>query len=134
MATKQDLIITTTASEAETSAFPSITGITIDATEPEDTSTRYLFKTDGNWQYYDTANNIWADADTQAITAASVMSEGNTKAEINALTSAAFADWTGSNVNVAVARQTTGTNQPTINSITVAGEAGAQQTTKTIQH
>ena len=134
MATKQDLIITTAASEAETSAFPSIMSITIDATEPDGTSTKYLFKTDGNWQHYDTAHTVWADADTQAITAASVMAEGNTKAEINALTSAAFADWTGSNINVAVARQTTGTNQPTINSITVAGKAGAQQTSKTVQH
>lgn len=132
MATKRDLILTTTASEADSSSFPSITGIAIDATEPEGTSTRYAFKTGETWQHYDTSNHAWADVATQELTAASVMTEGNTKAEINALPETAFTSWTGHNVNVAIARQTTNNNQPVINGIAVNGQAGAQITTKTV--
>ena len=132
MATKNDLILTTAASEAASSSFQSITGIVIDATEPTGTSTAYLFKTDSTWQKYDTSTSKWVDATTQSVTATSVMSEGNTMAAINALPSTAFSAWAGKNVNVAIGRQTTNASQPTINSITVKGETGSTVKVKTV--
>lgn len=131
MATKQSLIITTAASAADVTDFPTVTGVVITATEPEGTATRYLFKIGGSWKKYDTLNQQWADATTQELTAASVMEEGNTKAEINALATAAFAGWAGNTVHVAAALQTTNANQPSITSIQVKGQAEGQQTVET---
>lgn len=131
MSTKQSLIITTAASAADVTDFPTVTGVTINATEPEGTATRYLFKIGGSWKKYDTLNQQWADAATQELTAASVMEEGNTKAEINALAQAAFAGWAGNTVHVAAAMQTINANQPSITSIQVKGQAEGQQTVET---
>lgn len=135
MAKKQALIITTTASAADSSDFPTVTGMEITATEPEHTATRYLIKTDDTWQKYDTTNSIWVDATEQNLTAASVMSEGNTATVINNLPEAAFSNFTGKTVNVAAALQTTDTSvQPTVTSITVKGRSGAQTLSKTVTH
>lgn len=135
MAKKQALIITTTASAADSSDFPTVTGMEITATEPEHTATRYLIKTDDTWQKYDTTNSIWVDATEQNLTAASVMSEGNTATVINNLPEAAFSDFTGKTVNVAAALQTTDTSvQPTVTSITVKGRSGTQTLSKTVTH
>lgn len=131
MSTKQSLIITTAASAADVADFPLVTGVVITATEPTGTSTRYLFNIGGNWKYYDTTNSQWADAATQELTAASVMAEGNTKAEINALAQAAFAGWAGNTINVAVGLQTTNVDQPSVTSIQVKGQASGQQTVET---
>ena len=131
MAKKQALIITTTASAADSSDFPTVTGMEITATEPEHTATRYLIKTDE----YDTTNSIWVDATEQNLTAASVMSEGNTATVINNLPEAAFSNFTGKTVNVAAALQTTDTSvQPTVTSITVKGRSGTQTLSKTVTH
>lgn len=135
MATKQALIITTTASAADSSDFPTVTGMEILANEPEHTATRYLIKIDDTWQKYDTTNSIWSDAAEQNLTPASVMSEGNTAAVINNLPAAAFADFTGKTVNVAVALQTADTGvQPTVTAISVKGESGAQTLSRTVNH
>lgn len=135
MAKKQALIITTTASAADSSDFPTVTGMEITATEPEHTATRYLIKTDDTWQKYDTTNSIWVDATEQNLTAASVMSEGNTATVINNLPEAAFSNFTGKTVNVAAALQTTDTSvQPTVTSITVKGRSGAQTLSKAVTH
>ena len=135
MATKQALIITTTASAADSSDFPTVTGMEISVTEPEHTATRYLIKTGETWQKYDTTNSIWSDATEQDLTPASVMSEGNTAAVINNLPAAAFADFTGKKVNVAVALQTTDvTVQPTVTAISVKGESGAQTLSRVVNH
>ena len=45
MATKQTLIITTTANRADVSSFPTLTGFSVVETTPDGTSTRYLVKT-----------------------------------------------------------------------------------------
>ncbi len=133
MEAKRGLIITTAASEADSSTFPTITGIEIAAEEPENTATRYVFKINDTWLHY--ADSAWSDVDTQSITASSVMTEGNTMAEINALAASAFTDWQGKKVNVAVALETTDTSvQPTITSIKVKGESGSQQLTETVNH
>lgn len=134
MATKQALIITTTASAADSSSFPSVTGLEIKATEPTGTATRYLVKTGSTWQRYNTGSAAWEDAKTQNITPASVMSEGNTKTELNGLASTAFTGFTGKKVDVAAALEATNENLPSITSVKVKGESGAKALSETVNH
>ena len=79
MATKQSLLITTTANRADVSDFPTLTGFAVDETTPDGTSTRYLIKTNDDsatWQKYDTSSKAWTDVATQELTPASVMTDG----------------------------------------------------------
>ena len=133
MEAKRGLIVTTVASEADSSTFPKISGIEIAADEPANTATKYVFKINDTWMHY--ADSVWSDVATQDITASSVMTEGNTKEEVNAVPASAFAAWQGKKVNVAVALQTTDMNaQPSITAIKIKGESGAQQLTDTVNH
>lgn len=133
MEAKRGLIVTTVASEADSSTFPKISGIEIAADEPANTATKYVFKINDTWMHY--AGSAWSDVATQDITASSVMTEGNTKEEVNAVPASAFTAWQGKKVNVAVALQTTDMNvQPSITAIKIKGESGAQQLTDTVNH
>lgn len=133
MEAKRGLIVTTVASEADSSTFPKISGIEIAADEPANTSTKYVFKINDTWMHY--ADSAWSDVATQDITASSVMTEGNTKEEVNAVPASAFTAWQGKKVNVAAALQTTDMNaQPSITAIKIKGESGAQQLTDTVNH
>lgn len=133
MEAKRGLIVTTVASEADSSTFPKISGIEITADEPANTATKYVFKINDTWMHY--AGSAWSDVATQDITASSVMTEGNTKEEVNAVPASAFIAWQGKKVNVAVALQTTDMNvQPSITAIKIKGESGAQQLTDTVNH
>lgn len=133
MEAKRGLIVTTVASEADSSTFPKISGIEITADEPANTATKYVFKINDTWMHYD--GSAWSDVATQDITASSVMTEGNTKEEVNAVPASAFTAWQGKKVNVAVALQTTDMNvQPSITAIKIKGESGAQQLTDTVNH
>lgn len=133
MEAKRGLIVTTVASEADSSTFPKISGIEITADEPANTATKYVFKINDTWMHY--AGSAWSDVATQDITASSVMTEGNTKEEVNAVPASAFTAWQGKKVNVAVALQTTDMNvQPSITAIKIKGESGAQQLTDTVNH
>lgn len=133
MEAKRGLIVTTVASEADSSTFPKISGIEITADEPANTATKYVFKINDTWMHY--ADSVWSDVATQDITASSVMTEGNTKEEVNAVPASAFTAWQGKKVNVAVALQTTDMNaQPSITAIKIKGESGAQQLTDTVNH
>ena len=133
MEAKEGLIVTTVASEADSSTFPKISGIEITADEPANTATKYVFKINDTWMHY--AGSAWSDVATQDITASSVMTEGNTKEEVNAVPASAFTAWQGKKVNVAVALQTTDMNvQPSITAIKIKGESGAQQLTDTVNH
>jgi hypothetical protein len=128
MATKQSLLITTTANRADVSDFPTLTGFAVDETTPDGTSTRYLIKTNdesATWQKYDTSSSAWTDAATQEITPASVMTEGMSKTELEAVPSSAMTGFVGKQIDVAAAMQTTNDNTPTITSVTVKGESGA---------
>lgn len=135
MATKQSLLITTTANRADVSDFPTLTGFAVDETTPDGTSTRYLVKTNdesATWQKYDTSSSAWTDATTQELTPASVMTEGMSKTELEAVPSSAMTGFVGKQVDVAAAMQTENDSQPTINSVTVKGESGTTLKTETV--
>lgn len=131
MATKQSLLITTTANRADVSDFPTLTGFAVDETTPDGTSTRYVIKTNDDsatWQKYDTSSKAWTDAATQELTPASVMTEGMSKTELEAVPSSAMTGFVGKRIDVAAAMQTTNDNTPTITSVTVKGKSGATVT------
>ena len=131
MATKQSLLITTTANRADVSDFPTLTGFAVDETTPDGTSTRYLIKTNDDsatWQKYDTSSKAWTDVATQELTPASVMTEGMSKTELEAVPPSAMTGFVGKQIDVAAAMQTTNDNTPTITSVTVKGESGATVT------
>lgn len=137
MATKQSLLITTTANRADVSDFPTLTGFAVDETTPDGTSTRYLVKINdesATWQKYDTSSKAWTDATTQELTPASVMTEGMSKAALEAVPSSAMAGFVGKQVDVAAAMQTTNDNVPTITSVTVKGESGATLKQDTVEY
>ena len=137
MATKQSLLITTTANRADVSDFPTLTGFAVDETTPDGTSTRYLIKTNDDsatWQKYDTSSKAWTDVATQELTPASVMTEGMSKTELEAVPSSAMTGFVGKQVDVAAAMQTENDSQPTINSVTVKGESGTTLKTETVDY
>lgn len=129
------LIQTTTANAKDLSNFSTVSSIAIVASEPTNTKLTYVFKADdGNWQKYDTSSSTWKDVATQSLTAESVVSEGNTTADVTALTSTALAAFVGKTVNIAVGMEMDADAEeaPSLTSITFAGETGATVTTKTV--
>ena len=123
MATKQALMTTTAANRVSTSDVPTLTGFTVKETCPDGTATRYVVKkSGGNWQKYDAGAKAWADVATQSLTAASVMTEGNTAAELNAVPKDGMTPFTGKTIDVAAALQTENDTFPTIKEFTVKGE------------
>ena len=130
MATKQSLLITTSANRADVSDFPTLTGFAVDETTPDGTSTRYLIKAGDatTWQKYDTSSKAWTNVATQELTPASVMSEGMSKTQLEAVPQAAMTGFVGKEVDVAAAMETTNDNTPVINAVTVKGESGATVT------
>ena len=135
MDTIQSLVVTTPASQADTTGFPKIDNLVIDVDEPTGTVTKYLLKSgSGNWQKYDTSASAWRDADTQTLTAASVLSEGNTAAEINALAAAAYTGFEKKTLDVAAGLQTVSDARPTLRSITVNGEQGTTVKEETVPY
>ena len=129
------LIQTTTANAKDLSNFSTVSRIAIVASEPTNTKLTYVFKADdGNWQKYDTSSSTWKDVATQSLTAESVVSEGNTTADVTALTSTALAAFAGKTVNIAVGMEmdADATEAPSLTSITFAGETGATVTTKSV--
>ena len=132
MATKRTLIMTTTASEADASTFPTVTGIAAVSTEPDGTSVKIVTKVADTWQKYDAVTSAWKDVATQSLTAASVASEGNSVAEINAIPASALIGFAGKKVNFAIAYTTANDAQPSLTSITINGETGATVSEETV--
>ena len=131
---RKAIIKTTTASQRDCSAFSAITGISIEATIPAGCDIRFALKIDnGNWQKYD--DGAWADLSEQEITATSLLSEGNTKAELEALNGTALAAIAGHTVNFAVAIEMdeSAAEAPSISSIEIAGTSGSTITQETIE-
>lgn len=129
------LIQTTTANAKDLSNFSTVSSASIEASEPTGTKLTYIFKVgDGNWQKYDTSTKAWAGVATQSLTAESVVSEGNTTAEVTALTSTALAAFAGKTVNIAVGMEmeSTASEAPSLTSITFSGLTGATVTTKSV--
>ena len=99
---KDVLIKTTEATAMDCSHIERVTGIAIDSVEPENTTTRYLLSIDGGkWRKY--KSGVWSFADVQDLTANSVLNEGNTKAELTALTANSLTAFAGKVIDVAVA-------------------------------
>ena len=127
MATKQALMTTTSSNRLNLSGIPTLLNFKIVESVPSGTLTRYVIKrNDSNWQKYDTANKTWVDVATQALTPASVIAEGNTAAEINAIPAGpAMVPFVGKTLDVAAGMQTTNNVLPTIQSFTVNGQSGS---------
>lgn len=99
---KNALIKTTTATAIDCTHIEKINNISIDTSEPTGTQTRYLLSVDGGkWQKY--SEGDWNFAIEQDLTAESVLSEGNTKAELISLTENDLTMFSGKIIDVAVA-------------------------------
>ena len=99
---KNVLIKTTAATAVDCTHIETVTGIAIESAEPANTSTKYLISVDGGkWRRY--ADGVWNFAIEQDLTAESVLSEGNTKAELTALTENSLTAFAGKKIDFAVA-------------------------------
>jgi hypothetical protein len=78
-----------------------IDGLTIAGSEPDGTSRRLLLKWGETWQRW--TGSAWDDAPTQDLTVDSVLDEGNTAAELTALTMAELSSLAGNAIHVAIA-------------------------------
>ena len=115
------LIKTTAATAIDCSHIEQVTGIVIDSSEPDNTLTKYLLSVDGGkWRKY--SNGVWKFANEQDLTAESVLDEGNTKAELTALTQNELSAFAGKSIDVAVAIQV-GNNAelPSVNQFELVG-------------
>lgn len=113
-------------------AMSSVTGFTLNGTQPSSTDRRVAFKVDGTWYKLVGAGAATLSAlPTQALTDDSVLAEGNTVAELAAITS--IPAFVGKSVYVAIAMSAPGdaTVLPTL-SIVVNGVASTSQTTKSV--
>lgn len=111
-----------------------ISGFTISGTVPTGCDVRTLFSVDAGatWNKLTIASGAatFTATTTQAITADSVIAEGNTIAELQTVTSCA--EMAGKTVYVAVAMQSSGDSVPTFG-IKANGLIGTDVTTKTVE-
>ena len=114
MMIKNALIQTTNATMLDCTHFETITGIEIESAEPANTTTRYLMRISGEkWRAF--KEGVWTFASSRDLTADIVIAEGNTKAELLALTSTELAIFAGKKIEIAVAhRIDSGTDLPSI--------------------
>ncbi|MBQ5651203.1 MAG: hypothetical protein IIV09_06415, partial [Selenomonadaceae bacterium] len=79
--------------------YSTVSGISITASTPDGTSMKFVVSLNGGeWRHYNTSSGAWESVATQDITAESVMAEGNTKAELEALDSSKLGDFAGATV------------------------------------
>lgn len=119
---------TTNVNQADTTAWATVTGFDISTTEPTGTAARYLIKPDGgSWMKYNSTSGTFEAAATQTPTAESVLSEGNTKAELLAIASAEkMATFAGkkADIFVGVSADDTATEMPTFTYFDFIGTTG----------
>lgn len=124
----------TTNGALDCTSFSSVTGFTTKGTIPNGCAVRTLFSVDSGatWNKLTIASGVatFTAAATQAITAASVISEGNTPAELATVTSCA--EMAGKIVYIAIAMQSSGTSVPTFGLI-INGIVGVMVYTKTVE-
>ena len=118
---KNALIQTTNATMLDCTHFETTTDIEIESAEPANTTTRYLMRISGEkWRAF--KEGAWAFASSRDLTADIVLNEGNTKAELLALTSTELAIFAGNKIEIAVAhRIDTGTDLPSISKFRLNG-------------
>ena len=120
---RKALIEATLASLHDCTQMKSVTGVDIDANVPAGGSAAFAVKVgNGKWRKF--ADGAWADLTTQKLTADSLLAEGNTQEEIEALGKAELTPFVGMNVYFAVALAS-GDESPSIKSITVNGISAA---------
>lgn len=125
---KTALVLTTTISQIDCSQMSAVTGLAIVSTEPANTTTKYALKTAaGAWRRWNTTSSAWENLPTQSITATSLLTEGNTKAELLAIAAANLQWMAGSKLDAAVALSMTdaATEPPSLTSITANGTTGS---------
>lgn len=122
-------IQTTNVSQGDATNMSTVKSIEVVSTEPTGTSARYLLKPDGgNWMKYNTTSGAFEAAATQTPTDTSALSEGNTKAEVQAITSTEkLAVFAGKKVDVfvGVSADDTATEMPTFTNIIFHGTTGS---------
>lgn len=127
---KQGMGVTTAASEADTSQMSTVTGFTLNTTEPSGTVMKYVAKVaGGTWKKYNTSTSAWVDVATQAVTSTSILAEGNTTTEMKSIPASAMSTFLGKKVDIAFAcsMDDTATTAPTMNEpIKIAGKSGAE--------
>ena len=132
---KTALVLTTTISQIDCSQMSSVTDMAIVSTEPANTTTKYALKTAiGTWKKWNTVSSAWENVATQVPTADSVLSEGNTRAELLAVPAGSLQWLAGTKIDVAVAltMADAATEPPSLTSITVNGITGGTVYEKTI--
>ncbi len=119
--TKKALITTTKATAIDCTHIERVTGIKITSAEPLNTLTRFVTRIKGgNWQAF--KNGAWSDVDTQDLTAESVITEGNSKTELTALSETELSAFAGKEIDVAVAMQVaSGADYPSVSKFEIAG-------------
>ena len=127
------LIKSTAATRLSTADWLAVTGITVDATIPDGTVLKLALRTaGGEWKAW--SDSAWASLSTQTLTADSLLSEGNTKAEIEALDSTALAWLADEEVEIALALSKGDTaDSPQVESISIAGSTGEDVYTKVVE-
>lgn len=122
-------IKTTNVSQGDATNMSAVKSIEVVSTEPTGTSARYLLKPDGgSWMKYNTTSGAFEAAATQTPTDASALSEGNTKAEVQAITSTEkLAIFAGKKVDVfvGISADDTATEMPTFTNIIFHGTTGS---------
>lgn len=130
------LIKTTNASTQDCAAFSSVSKIAITASTPAGTSMRFAVRTDsGEWKHYNMVNSQWEAIATQELTPESVMTEGNTKEELEALAGDKLSPLAGKTIGWAVGMQMedTAENSPSISAIQINGQSGSTVTEKSAE-
>lgn len=130
------LIKTTNASTQDCAAFSSVSEIAITASTPAGTSMRFVVRTDsGEWKHYNTSKAQWEAVATQELTPESVMAEGNTKEELEALAGDKLSSLAGKTVGWAVGMkmEDTAENSPSITSIKIDGQSGSTVTETAVE-
>ncbi len=116
----------------DASALTQIDAVTMSGTEPAETSRRFLLSFGENgWQKWNGA--AFEAVFTQSLTAGSVLSEGNTAAELTALTVANLNPLAGKSIRVAIALHANDPEgaMPTAG-LSITGQSEGQITEKTI--
>ncbi len=127
------LIKTTSVTKVSTADWLAVTGITVTATIPAGASLKMSIRTaEGEWKAW--GGSAWASLSTQTLTADSLLSEGNTKAEIEALDSAALAWLVDKEIEIALALSTGDTaDSPQVESIVISGATAEDQYAKVVE-
>lgn len=116
-----------TATPLDCTALTSVTGFTIAGNQPANTSRAVVFKVDGTYYKLSGAGSATLTAvATQSITADSVLAEGNSVADLTAIT--AIAGFVGKSVGVSIGLMAPGdtTDFPTL-SLSINGSSSSSQ-------